>query len=281
LALTDEGLLPILESCHQLRKLDLHGCRELSDLSLQNIPELIEIEWLSIEHCRRFSSMAISSLSRLRKLTCLYFNGCGYSVDDDALLPILRANPFLNQLYLHTCSLITDVSLQAMGTFSRNLKILQLPQGSVRYSNNGIMSLNSDFAQLTVAGLDNETLISLAGKSPSLRSLFLTSCRSIGDEGCIYLASSCPLLECIELPFADLTNKGLQALSVGCGKLKYLEISCCPNVTELSIASTLEAHPTLHFIITGVPNIQAEDLARRFPLAEFDPCKEEDDEEFS
>lgn len=112
--LTDRALVRVLQSCPKLIHLDVTLCNQLSDKSLGTVGLLATLQTMALANCKQLTSAGVVRLAQCGTLTTLNLAGC--SVDDEALLEVMRRNRQISAINLTHCHQLTDQWLRPLCT---------------------------------------------------------------------------------------------------------------------------------------------------------------------
>ena len=159
-----EGLqaLATADCCKSMKKVNLHGCFRVSDISLKYLSSMENLESLVLSGCKSILFEAISIL----------FKSC------------LR----LSHLSLATCGeCITDAMIESIGSNVLHLKTLDLTD-CIKVGRRGLKSLSrcSKLMSLNLSGckrVSNEAILALGEGDfrPGIRELYLNRCVRLDD----------------------------------------------------------------------------------------------------
>ena len=177
-----------------------------------------------------------------------------FGVNDESIIPIVKACPKLERLAIPDFTSLTDKTLECLSSLS-NLKELDLLD-SREISNEGIVNLIEASPHLEVLRLryidDDAILESLGRYCPHFRIVeALPSIESVSGAGVVALACGCPFLEEVSLGDYCPCDQVLSILAESCHHLKRVDFSDytpmftdqglialsrgCPDLTDLCI----------------------------------------------
>ena len=78
-----------MSCCHRLEKLDLGGCRKITDVGLQSLGHLTRVDFLDLSGMHLLTDDGIGSLHALTELRVLNMSHCSPT------LPLRKGQPFL------------------------------------------------------------------------------------------------------------------------------------------------------------------------------------------
>jgi len=258
----DDGILIKLFKSHpKIQHLDLKFCAKISDKAIEEASHL-DLQRLEVEGCgRHLTGEGIKHLQLCVNLTTLNLNGCQKitpatietvlkscklvrtlaiggmaTLEDQSLVPILRADSKIQRLCLNNCSRLTNYAVEAAA------KILKtsLEELEVAYC----------------ANIDDDAIIHLAQNAPNLTSLNLYGCYKITDralEALSTLPSGTSQLKQLNLSMCQsITNQGLKFLVEGqtnCSlTLESLNLYNCIKVSNPGIILIGNKCPKLKFL---------------------------------
>ncbi|GIK51677.1 MAG: hypothetical protein HPKKFMNG_02464 [Planctomycetes bacterium] len=187
----------IFTQFRDLRILSLSHCKPVTDEVLKAVSVLRSLERLHLAQCGEVTDEGVSSLSACKALNALTLRDCP-RIGDAAIVPLCRACP-LRVLSLSGCVGVTDRGLEAIAK-CRGLTNLGL-DGLASVTGKALRALHelTDLTGLSLAGtaLDDAGL-QLLGKLPKLKTLILSGCLKVTDEGLVGL-SNCATLRHLQL----------------------------------------------------------------------------------
>ena len=139
---------------------------------------------------------------------------------DKTLSHIITKNKHLTHLSIAYCSKITGSAFDALSLDNR------------------LVSLNMDNTRLT-----NETIRIIASKCPKLKSVSLRNCNRVTDEGVLYLAKNCPMINKFILNHARFNQHEVNDLIAESnqqypfGRIQQKSINLSTRVTDIGITS--------------------------------------------
>jgi hypothetical protein len=210
--LTSSGVGRLLQHCDQLQTLTVANCDVISE-SFFFRPPGVQVPFGAFAACQ------------LRTVTELSVSGC-LQLSDTALQDILTHLGYLVRLNLCMCESITDKGIEQMPIHSPLIQELNV-YGCRRITDDSIESI---------------TNLRL------MEELNLGGCCLITDAGITRLAASLPRLRGLNLfQCNQLSSNGLLALR-SLRSMRVLSLAMCTGVTDLTIATIVEAMPLLRFL---------------------------------
>ncbi|KAL7553593.1 hypothetical protein ACHAWF_016896 [Thalassiosira exigua] len=268
--ITDVALLQIGQACQSLLSINLHGCEMISDTGLSWLSSWSkELRHIDISNCRKVTNAGIRHLgegcNKLRSIVLLNtrrvsdvgvrclangcrhleaLNGSGLAMLSDGvdrafglegLQALGKSNHALKHLNLHGCTLLSTLSMNAIGNFA-NLQTLVL----------------SGCHRLTLGGARH------IGKSCTrISSLSLASCGDCVTEPFVEaLVLHSETLATVNLSFCpNVGDRSLKALAA-CENLQNLDLTGCTGITDQSILHLCEGNfcPGLRHLILAQCN---------------------------
>eukprot|EP01036_Dinobryon_divergens_P031735 gene31735-41190_t len=166
--ITDQGLICLVSSSNSLLlELDIGGCSNLSDLSLEKIAEHCPLlHRLNISYNSNFtdSGLAFFSKYRLHNLSFIHLGKCSLLTEEGFAI-FAEACPSLQELDLYSCDKITDIALSKIIDCCTSLSHLNI----------------SHCYQITNVGLVN-----LAERGKSLQYVSVCGCDLLTEAGLLY-----------------------------------------------------------------------------------------------
>ena len=198
-------------------------------------------------------------------------------------------SPRLREIDLSECHLSDDSSIACLAQCT-DLRIIKmnnhsrsslLPPAQQNITNSGFLSLIPNWSKLSDIQLrgsqfvDDQILRSIAAHCPHIRTVNVSQCLLVTNDGIIALCV-CPLLFCLNVSYiAGVSDEGLVALSQ-CSShhiLSELNLSHCIQITDVGVKSLLIHCPRLRIlVIHGCPKLTGS--SRQLPqLAQADEKK--------
>lgn len=234
--ITDDGLLK-LSTLSQLQKLDLSGCWQLTDKGMDALKSFKRLDSLNLWYCANLTDATLITLCQLREIT--YLNLMKVAKITDLGLSFLAKNLVkLRTLDLVNCNRLTDCALTAMCCSIPSMHQLErLSLGSCSsIADHGVQQL-SRLSHLTHLDLSNcrqltDNALLWMGKLPKLASLNLLRCSRITDAGVAYLEDLCDSLKTLNLSSCrEISDEGLRSIGK-LTKLETLSLWYCCKITD-------------------------------------------------
>jgi len=84
---------------------------------------------------------------------------------------------------------------------------------------------------------DDSNILSLLGRCSGIRSLDLSGCRLLTDNGVRRVTESCPRLYGLDLSrCSGLTDASCEAIANGCKQILCIRLACCEQITDAGVA---------------------------------------------
>ncbi|CAB4374900.1 RNI-like protein [Rhizophagus irregularis] len=125
--ITDTDIIALVNLCPNLTFLDINFCQQLHDSTLIHIANHLgsNITTLNVSQCPKFTDVGFSALARSCKvLTSLDFSYT--DITDSALSKFALTCPTIRWLNLKYCELVTDLSLDELKRWCKELSFLEL-----------------------------------------------------------------------------------------------------------------------------------------------------------
>lgn len=260
--LTDAGLNKIFSRCPKLKKLDLSGCKKLTEnaFSEETLPSLEE---LILQDCSSLSHQVAETIGVCcSDLRVLDLSNCSW-VEDETVLTLVYCCPRLRSLKLDSCD-ITDGALVLFKTQERTLFHLSLAK-CLRITNNGLEWLAPACKKLVALDLTGCSKITTDGlkllipeKSP-LISLTLSGCSEIKEGGLCAILLRCRELTRLNLSGCKNVGDALLKILSNCRDLVHLDVSHCPLISTDGVESVAKL-PKLKSLSLAYCNLSGEAL---------------------
>ena len=192
-----------------LEKLELKGCRRLTDTGLQQILKLCgkTLISLNLSWCHQITDEGLLQIFKVCGKTLRYLNLAYTNVTEESLVEFNGTLVCLENLYMKDCDRLTNRGL---------LQILRLCDKTLR-------SLN-----LANTDITGESLVGYSGTLACLENLNLRGC-PISDEGLLQIFKVCgKTLRYLNLTGTNITGESLVGYSGTLACLENLNLSCCP-----------------------------------------------------
>ncbi|CAJ0642347.1 84_t:CDS:2 [Entrophospora sp. SA101] len=159
LEITDQDIISLVTLCPYLTFLDINFCNQLHDVSLIYIANNLgsHLTTLNVSQCPNFTDNGFIKLARCCKvLKSLDFSYT--DITDSALSEIAVTCPAIKWLNLKYCELVTDLSLDDLRKWCKELKFLALEGcfGVMREVNgggNGVVGIGMGVDVLNIIGI--------------------------------------------------------------------------------------------------------------------------------
>ncbi len=252
---SDGDVIYVLDACPNLRVLDLSSCRQISDISPENLFRksacgvFNNLFWLNLSGCEQITDRGTQYVCALKKLKVLTLSGCK-NITPKGLLD-LKTMESLTVLDLAYCREITDEVL------------LNLP-GSLKW-----LTL-TDCEHITDLGL------SYLRSCTQLQSLDLSGCKEVKKVGLNYLRALSNTMEELDLSWCEWIDNDALFCLYDLKKLKSLNLNGCYQIDPREVPALLTALPNLEkfsFTIQDYDKGAIEDIRKdpqRWVRAELD-----------
>eukprot|EP00899_Mesostigma_viride_P008376 jgi/Mesvir1/1753/Mv11890-RA.1 len=268
-------------SCHELRSLNVAGCKDVTEASLMEV----------VNRCPRLTSLDIS--------------GC--KLENTSIKAVARSCPGLVHLSFNACYLITDDSLISLGRCCRQLETLEAAHTEVTDSGVAVLVRNCPLLRrVALPRVTDASMGLVAEHCPQLEWLDVPDERhGVTDVGLKLIAASCPRIHRVVIAHhvwekSQITDASISALAEGCRGLRhlavrgagvsdasvvavasnctgleYLDVSGCKNVTDASVDQLAVMCPRLrHLAVRKCDRVSDASICRI--LAECKELKELD-----
>ncbi|CAM9208510.1 unnamed protein product, partial [Hapterophycus canaliculatus] len=259
LRFTDGGLLALLSAGGLLRTLDIHGCSQLSELSLMGLQRAA------------FTSTNLRSLDLRGMAIADIAFGWVAQASKTLSIPASRGGcKVLENLYISKCPLLTDLALEYLAKGSGEtkptpLKVLDVA-GVGGFTDDGMSILmprsGPTLEKITLDGatslVGDGTVRSIALHCPNLTSLSMVELTRTSDRSLKELGKRCPLLRLLDSSsdinvletshrtrVPKLGGSGVRELSLGTRNLAILRLNGACKITDDSLAAVGSNCPVL------------------------------------
>ncbi|CAO2839239.1 unnamed protein product [Amaranthus hypochondriacus] len=210
---TDIGIGCIAVGCPKLKLINLKWCLGIGDLGIELVAvKCKELRSLDLSYLP-ITSKCLRAILKLQYLEELFLEGC-FGIDDDSLAALKQGSKSLKTLDMSSCENVSDTGLSSLTSGTGCLQQLTLAYGSPvtldlarslqRLSK--LQSIKLDGCLVTCSGLQ-----AIGNHCASLRELSVSKCSGVTDEG-----------------MSSLVKKQKE--------LRKLDITCCRQLTCVSIA---------------------------------------------
>nr|CDS33171.1 leucine rich repeats containing F box [Hymenolepis microstoma] len=224
----DQTVRAISRGSKALKSLLLNGAQLISNSAIEHVVRRHKttLERLELFGCFHLNSRIFTTLGECRGLRALAF-GFLHHLSANGLLELFPKLPRLSSLDLRgTQKLVTDATLSLLATECPLLEEIVLAN---------LTSLTGE-----------EGVIKMLHQLPRLRVLDLCGLVVVGDGTVRALATSCPLLEELDISATSVTEVGLKYLSEApTTSLKSLRINHKPDITAEAIETLIKSCPKL------------------------------------
>jgi F-box and leucine-rich repeat protein 2/20 len=250
--ITDSSLFAIAQ-CSNMQSLTLENCSEVTDVGIITIAGTCS-QLQSVNLTVNVTDIGISALAQgcplLQSITLNYT----YRISDAGLASIGLGCPHLLSFSMFPCDGITDLGISAIASGCPKLQSIKLYHSDV-ISDTGLIALATGCHELesilffylhtiTDIGLSSLTL------SCPLKTVSITYCRDITDNGVLYIATNCSQLESLTLlSFCGPPVMGVNALG-SCQSLRSVTIHCI-NATDVGFAALADCTELRSLTIHG------------------------------
>ncbi|CDS40989.1 leucine rich repeats containing F box [Echinococcus multilocularis] len=231
----DQTVRAIAEGSVALKTLLLNGAQHISNSAIEHLVRHHKhtLERLELFGCFHLNSKIFTTLGECHGLCALAF-GFLHHLSSNGLLELISKLPLLASLDLRgTQKLVTDTILSRLAKECPLLEEVVL----------------ANMSSLT----REEGVITMLHQLPRLRVLDLCGLAVVGDNSLQALATSCPLLEELDISCTSVTETGLLCLAnAPAASLRSLRISFCPRITANAIEKLVVSCPKLtHLSLYG------------------------------
>jgi DNA repair protein RAD7 len=127
--LSDQGVAALVEAAPNLTSLDLTQCSLLSIASVKSVGDVLgpKLKSFSLEGCDKLDAMQLLPiLLQMTNLQKLSLSGVGGMKDEIVSELAVTLGPYLEELRLADCRLLTDVAIAGVAACCPGLKVLDL-----------------------------------------------------------------------------------------------------------------------------------------------------------
>ncbi|KAF7825472.1 F-box/LRR-repeat protein 3 [Senna tora] len=286
----DENLDVFKQGCKTLKKIDISGCENITDVGLSALTSSSGcLEKLALADGSPVTLALANSLNKLSMLQSIILDGClvtsaglkaiGNScmslrdlslskclgVTDEALSFLVSKHTGLRNLDITCCRKITYVSIASIANSCISLTSLKMESCSL-VSREAFILIGKrchslEELDLTDNEIDDEGLISIS-HCTRLSNLKLGICLNINDRGLAYVGKSCSKLKELDLyRSTGITDSGISAIASGCPDLEMINAAYCTAITDGSLISLSQCSELKRLEIRGCPLVTSVGLA--------------------
>ncbi|KAK9463572.1 uncharacterized protein V1516DRAFT_613893, partial [Lipomyces oligophaga] len=273
-AVSDQLLIGIADSCSYLERLNLAGCRKLTDAGLvalvENNSNLVTLDLTNVELLTDESVLALARCCK--NLQVLSLAGCK-TITDSSVMELARNCTGLRRLKFLDCDQLTastidqivsscpqvlELDVQGCQNISQTaiahamIKLQCLREYKVGYN---LLLTDDAFDEIsrplrTPIQLEALRVLDLSGCqevtdnavqriiecAPKLRNLVLAKCLNISDRSMSYITKLGRSLHYIHLGHCGrITDAGVAELVRHCTRIRYVDFGCCPRLTNSAV----------------------------------------------
>ncbi|KAK3326143.1 hypothetical protein B0H66DRAFT_147851 [Apodospora peruviana] len=243
-ALTDSGLIALVQNNSHLLALDISGDENITEASINAIAENCRrLQGINVSLCTNISNESMIRLAQnCRFIKRLKLNGC-QQINNAAVLAFADHCPNILEIDLHQCQQVANESVTRLMAKSQSLRELRLANCEV-IDDYAFLSLpaNKTYEHLRILDLTScqqltdravEKIIDVA---PRLRNLVLAKCRHITDAAVYAISRLGKNLHYLHLGHCGhLTDDSVKRLVKSCNRIRYIDLGCCVNLTDESV----------------------------------------------
>ncbi|EFA85283.1 Histidine kinase A [Heterostelium album PN500] len=266
--ITDNAIIHLTQSCPKIAALQLSGCKNLGDASINAIAtNCLGLRELRMKRCPLVTSNSIDKMFRLlHNIHIVTLAESPMAVSDNTLRLMGKYCTEIQCVNVSHNSIITDVGLINLVKFTNTIQELNISQ-CVNITDIGIQHIAQACGKLRIlrmSGLNNVTSLKPIGKScADLVELDISECHKISsDLG--YITKGCPKLTSFKLrrcyglqdvsllsedgeihamsklsvldwSYGNIEFQTIHSITHSCKSLTSLNISYCKSLTDTSI----------------------------------------------
>lgn len=260
--LTDDSLTQIAQHLEYLHRLDVSYALGITDEGLEEIAECCEdLESIAVQYCPSVTGDGVAALlsdcPHLRQLQCE-----GIRVEN-VVEEVQPQCTSLTSLQFRQCGALSDASLAAISQGCPNLTSLDISHGPLRGFAH--LALGAMFVRLrglraldlSYTGISDESLCTLAYRSPRLIRLSLAGNPSVTNDGVgsVMLGTGRSMLD-LSLQGCSITSAALGVLATYSQNLTRLDVSGCEGLTDEGFEVLARGCTRLEVLIAGVATLK-------------------------
>ena len=220
-SLDDLTMTVIASGCWHLERLTLRGCLGITDTGVGKVAKASErLTFLDLNGCTAVGEFGDHALKEIgafcSQLRTLDLSGCK-RVEDGGLRAVAQGCPQLEELMLAGCDGITGKGFRALFKYGRSLRTLHL-MGSKHLADRDLEPLHTSPLRHTLTDID------------------FSGCKNLTDRGVAAISQSIGRgLASLAVAKTRVTDHAAVLLAHGCSRLRALDLSFCPDVTEAGV----------------------------------------------
>ena len=254
---SDAGLLEFVRRCPRLEDVSLGGCEDILDTAVASLAKHCPgLHTVDLDNTR-VSDTGLASLGEgCRALKSIRLSSI---MSDTGLRKLAKGCPRLEDVSLERCRDITDGGVASLTHHCTGLHTLIL--WGTEVTDTGLASLGAvcrALKKIDLHGLaiSDTGLRKLAEGCPRLEDVHLMGCRNITDGGVASLAQHCAKLCSLHLRGTQVTDTGLGSLGKGCVDMKNIDFFQMMAVSDTGLRKLAEGCPRLEDVnLRGCGNI--------------------------
>jgi hypothetical protein len=258
----DSTILRFMDACTRLRSISLHGCIFVTDMGVNAIAECCgnTLSTINLSYCVRITDKGIAAIAQHASRTLEQINLKGCSLITDYGLQRLSACCHLHRIRLSELPEITDIGVWALANGCRQLEWIDLT-GNCGCSDASAEAFSRYCPKLRwlsmarIPFIAPESVIHHHHQQQSTNPVD-TNSNSNNNNNNNSDSSTPP-----ELSFAvrrkrtittGLSDRGLEALAIGCPRLTFLDLSFHHNITDRGVEQLARtAYHLVHVALIG------------------------------
>ncbi|KAF9516875.1 hypothetical protein BS47DRAFT_1380845 [Hydnum rufescens UP504] len=219
--LTDASLAVVFSACPALIAVDLNGVSEATDASLTALANTTtRLQGINLTKCKKVTDVGILALVRSSPLLRrIKLHGL-IALTDASVCAIAESCPLLLEIDLSNCIKLTDLSVREIWERQKHLREFQL---------SNVHALTDDAFPAPPPSPTQRLRPNLFSSAPTTEvppeRLPHFSIGKLGKN-----------LHYIHLGHvSNITDRGVTQLTQACPRIRYIDLACCGNLTDLSV----------------------------------------------
>eukprot|EP00062_Callorhinchus_milii_P019968 gi/632975100/ref/XP_007904038.1/ PREDICTED: leucine-rich repeat-containing protein 29 isoform X2 [Callorhinchus milii] len=250
--LTDKSAITIASGLLNLRHLYLGKIRRLTDVALKDLLSIPSLQTFDVSECYQITGSelvkGLSSQQPVTGIVTLNLNCCGAMRDASVFSLAKLLGSSLWELDLTSCVYITDISVRAITSYLRNLKVLRLgwckeitdwgllgkDQPTSNCGPDKEQCINEESQIITQPDIEisKEKDGASLGALMRLKELKLTACTKLTDAS-ITKEIRFEELQALSLSLVNqITDESMVSIALHCPSLERLSVSHCSHLTD-------------------------------------------------
>lgn len=297
--LGDKVMAAISSQLLELKNLNIHKSRCITDLGVAKLSKLLLLEKVNLSACYTLSSKGLTQgfccSQSMTKLTNLNLNACCL-VKDGFIIELCKSLPDLQHLDIGSCTGVTDIGLLFISKYMRRLQMLRFgwcrditDDGLVGLQHNDLFTQVHKHAESECKCCQNRQVPKLLNlpsihdveSSHHTQDLKQKVEEEFKDDQVPYPIYSLQCLQALDLTACSkITDVGIVQV-MRFQELRILHLTMCPEITDKSLIAVASKVPSLQELylshctkITDMGVVFVTEWLKRLTLLDISNCDE-------